>query len=194
MTRRGLLHTGFICANQRNFLSSVFFCDLHKTSPQWSMFPASSHLSVLSRTWWGSLDMHILCYSVSCEDGTDGAHHKSRLSLHQTDQSSQFCPHVVAVCFYFTAPSIGSSSTTMELSNRSALRLKPLYFLLMVWTKNIPFLYCLLFQPFWKRRLRSCAIPFSHSCMHTLFEWYIRQLSLFDTKKTKTNFFSFHHL
>lgn len=32
--RRGLLHTGLPCANQRNFLNSVFFCDLHKTSPE----------------------------------------------------------------------------------------------------------------------------------------------------------------
>lgn len=36
--RRGLLHTGLTCANQRNFLNVVVFCDLHKTSPKRSMF------------------------------------------------------------------------------------------------------------------------------------------------------------
>ena len=53
--------------------------------------------------------------------------HKIHVGVHLTDRSS-WVVHVLTVCC-FNAVSIGSSSTTMGLTKRSVLRLKPLYFL-----------------------------------------------------------------
>lgn len=118
MRRRGLLHSGLTCANQRNFLNSVFFCDLHKMSPKRSMFLAFSYLSVLSRTWGECLDMHILCNRR--QDRLK--QRMNHFSIHLTDQNSRRCRHVFTVCCYFTALSIDSSSTTVELTDCSFLR------------------------------------------------------------------------
>lgn len=75
--------------------------------------------------------------------------------------------HVLSVCFYFNALSIGCSGTTMELfcSQTEALVLlfdglnqKHSFFVLFVVSAIL------------KGRLSSCAIPFSHVCMfeHTM--------------------------
>lgn len=101
----------------------VVFCDLHKMSPK----KGACFLHLLFYQCYPDSDENVwICIHFVLMQRQDRLkQHKNHLSVHLTDQSSWCCPHVFTVC-YFTAVSIGSSSTTMELTNCSVLRLKPL--------------------------------------------------------------------
>lgn len=110
-----------------------------------ALFLASSYLSVLSRTKAQCLDMHILCNS---------SHVKTLLSV------------IISLpCQY--------AAVALQWNWPTVLRLKPRpKFLLMVWTKNIPFCIVCCFSHFKKALL--CHNSFHmYVCMYVYIVWML---------------------